>query len=498
MHTDLVCQPKADCVDGYHAGECPGVTYCCKGSAAKTSSGGSGSASGMPMRGLPTPSAASSFLGQPRIPYSKSYGKFDQWFRREAEDRRETNNYDVPETDPRTGRASALGYWSRDMRAIPMSKSGMFKINRSHRISLDAIRYTRDSVRWGMSDFWATPMEIFENNESKGDCEDYALLNYVMLKRLGFPVNDMMIMVVRDLQQKLNHAILKVHFEGENYILDNQRFIVIKDSILKGVYKPIIEFNENGTYLYGKPSSSAASNLAMALGESADIEDLVADVAEFPVTEKDREALKSEVRGHVESFLAGISKHGKKVLSNMEAGVEKAKEALNLPSIAKLEEELQKAVEARADFPTELDSDERPELEAKIRSAIQEFGESLEGDESLREKILSRVDELAADADSLVQNIWLGWAGERTSENASVDEDAVNKVEQMAGNLSKVLDSTGKMLSEAGEKLGDKFGKAFDSIKLHSEMIFGGKSEVAADLFKLEKDVKKLEEIENK
>lgn len=45
------------------------------------------------------------------------------------------------------------------------------------------IRYTTDIQAWGQIDYWATPLETFNN--SNGDCEDFAIAKYYALKKSG-------------------------------------------------------------------------------------------------------------------------------------------------------------------------------------------------------------------------------------------------------------------------------------------------------------------------
>ena len=48
------------------------------------------------------------------------------------------------------------------------------------------IQYASDQEIWGVEDYWATPLELLI--KKKGDCEDYAIAKYIMLKGMGVPI----------------------------------------------------------------------------------------------------------------------------------------------------------------------------------------------------------------------------------------------------------------------------------------------------------------------
>lgn len=107
-------------------------------------------------------------------------------------------------------------------------------------------QYIIDPVNWGKKDYWATPVQFFNKN---GDCEDYAISKYISLRKLGVPVKDMRIVVLRDLNLKVAHAILVVYHQGKPLILDNQiSQVVTADRIHH--YQPIYSINEANWWLH--------------------------------------------------------------------------------------------------------------------------------------------------------------------------------------------------------------------------------------------------------
>lgn len=72
-----------------------------------------------------------------------------------------------------------------------------------------------DMDHWGMPEHWDYP------TDGKGDCEDYVLEKRRRLVAAGFPINTLLITVVRDLKGD-GHAVLTVKTDRGDFVLDNQ------------------------------------------------------------------------------------------------------------------------------------------------------------------------------------------------------------------------------------------------------------------------------------
>ncbi len=103
-----------------------------------------------------------------------------------------------------------------------------------------------DQDHWGVVDQWDYPLD------GKGDCEDYVLLKRKMLKDEGFPVQSLLVTVVRDSRND-GHAVLTVKTNHGEYALDN----------LNSEVKP---WNATG-YRYVKRQSQENQNVWVSLGE---------------------------------------------------------------------------------------------------------------------------------------------------------------------------------------------------------------------------------------
>ncbi len=84
--------------------------------------------------------------------------------------------------------------------------------------------YGLDIDIYGVSDYWATPGEFLKLS---GDCEDYSITKYYALRKLGVPVEDMRIVLLKDNIRNISHAILAVKLDDESYILDNVSDLVL-------------------------------------------------------------------------------------------------------------------------------------------------------------------------------------------------------------------------------------------------------------------------------
>ncbi len=66
--------------------------------------------------------------------------------------------------------------------------------------------YIEDRVHWRVVDYWATPAEFL--GSSGGDCEDYAIAKYFMLKELGVPVSRLRMVYARTWKSNVAHMVL--------------------------------------------------------------------------------------------------------------------------------------------------------------------------------------------------------------------------------------------------------------------------------------------------
>jgi len=127
----------------------------------------------------------------------------------------------------------------------------------------DRVRGVEDRDLWRMEDYWATPAETI--GIASGDCEDYALAKYYLLKELGVPQDRLRITYVRILRRGGQaHMVLAYYAtpDAEPLIMDNLDAFVQSASKRKDL-EPVYGFNDDGLQLVktgqrGKPAQIRA------------------------------------------------------------------------------------------------------------------------------------------------------------------------------------------------------------------------------------------------
>jgi len=106
--------------------------------------------------------------------------------------------------------------------------------------------YVLDLDNYGVEDYWAIPREFLGNG---GDCEDFAITKYFSLRWLGYPRDDLRIVVVQDTNLRVPHAILAVGRGDEILVLDNQvREVLPHRQVVH--YAPVFSVNERGWWIH--------------------------------------------------------------------------------------------------------------------------------------------------------------------------------------------------------------------------------------------------------
>ena len=115
---------------------------------------------------------------------------------------------------------------------------------------VNGISYKSDKVVYGVSDYWATLYEFIGKN--KGDCEDYTIAKYYILKELGVDPKRMKFTYViykNRAGKKISHMVLsylrvpKPKSRKDILILDNNNRLVLPASKRKDLIKVIKMIN---------------------------------------------------------------------------------------------------------------------------------------------------------------------------------------------------------------------------------------------------------------
>jgi predicted transglutaminase-like cysteine proteinase len=88
-----------------------------------------------------------------------------------------------------------------------------------------AIRPVSDERQSGVDDDWAAASRTMRTGA--GDCEDYAIVKFLVLRELGFADADLRLAVVRDEMRQSDHAVVAARLGGEWLVLDNRGFTLV-------------------------------------------------------------------------------------------------------------------------------------------------------------------------------------------------------------------------------------------------------------------------------
>jgi predicted transglutaminase-like cysteine proteinase len=110
------------------------------------------------------------------------------------------------------------------------------------------VRFLSDSEHWSAADYWATPSETFASGG--GDCEDYSIAKYFLLKELGESVPRLRITYVRAGSIRQAHMVLAYYPrpDAEPWILDNLVDQVLPASARRDL-EPVYSFNDEDLVL---------------------------------------------------------------------------------------------------------------------------------------------------------------------------------------------------------------------------------------------------------
>jgi len=118
--------------------------------------------------------------------------------------------------------------------------------------------YVPTMQNWHQSMYWETAFEFLRYG---GQCQDYAIAKYLLLRAAGVPASRMRMVVLRDTAISLDHAVLAVYVDGAPQLLDNLRRDIVPASSVAD-YRPYYSINENGWWYHfgGQAMTRVAGN----------------------------------------------------------------------------------------------------------------------------------------------------------------------------------------------------------------------------------------------
>jgi predicted transglutaminase-like cysteine proteinase len=115
--------------------------------------------------------------------------------------------------------------------------------------------YVASQRNWGESNHWETPYEFLRKS---GQCQDYAIAKYLLLRAAGVPATELRVVVLRDTELGLDHAVTVAYVDGKALLLDNQMAAVVPADSVRH-YQPYYSINEAGWWLHVGPNARYAS-----------------------------------------------------------------------------------------------------------------------------------------------------------------------------------------------------------------------------------------------
>ena len=108
--------------------------------------------------------------------------------------------------------------------------------------------YIEDINNWGKNEYWATAFQFLKKS---GDCEDFSIAKYMLLKAAGVPVENMRVVAVRIRSLGgIGHAILVVYQGDQALVLDNRNTRVMDEKLVRKEFQPALSVNENSWWVH--------------------------------------------------------------------------------------------------------------------------------------------------------------------------------------------------------------------------------------------------------
>lgn len=113
---------------------------------------------------------------------------------------------------------------------------------------VNKVRFTSDKDAWGKKDYWAKPVEFL--GRDKGDCEDFVITKYFMLRKSGVPEEKLFFTYVKALKLNQAHMVLSYYKTPKSIplVLDNLNYKVLRAS-KRNDLAYVYSFNAKELYL---------------------------------------------------------------------------------------------------------------------------------------------------------------------------------------------------------------------------------------------------------
>ena len=114
-----------------------------------------------------------------------------------------------------------------------------------------SVSYRDDRETASSGDYWQSAAETLRRGT--GDCEDFAIAKYQMLRGLGFEADDLYVTLARDLARNVDHAVLIVRVGDRHLMLDDATDTLI-DAREANDYRAMFSFGSRRAFMHGIPN----------------------------------------------------------------------------------------------------------------------------------------------------------------------------------------------------------------------------------------------------
>jgi len=111
--------------------------------------------------------------------------------------------------------------------------------------AINRYSFVASTQNWG-KEYWETPFEFVRHG---GQCQDYAITKFLLLRALGVPDDAMRLVVLRDMRRQVDHAVLVVTVAGQSLMLDNLAPRIVS-AASNPDYRAYYSINESGWWLH--------------------------------------------------------------------------------------------------------------------------------------------------------------------------------------------------------------------------------------------------------
>ena len=113
---------------------------------------------------------------------------------------------------------------------------------------INAVPYRTDQEVYGVSDYWATPIEMLA--AGGGDCEDHAIAKLAALRQAGVAADKLRLVVGIDTANGKAHAMAVVELDGIAYALDGRANRVVAWDSAALHFRPLYAADFRKAWIY--------------------------------------------------------------------------------------------------------------------------------------------------------------------------------------------------------------------------------------------------------